>query len=152
MANIIEVLEEVGPFRRLVRAVETGGLDGLLRGRTMYTLFAATDEAFERLSPGEDRRLRGDVQACRNLVRRHLVRGNLRAVDLTKHRTLKNVLGENVRLRHRGRIYYANAQIIHMDLIADNGVVHALDEVVLDVRAEPNLPKAGRLSSRRRPA
>ncbi|MDI9375907.1 MAG: fasciclin domain-containing protein, partial [Thermotogota bacterium] len=50
--NIVDIAVESGNFKTLVAAIETAGLTDVLKGSGPFTVFAPTDEAFEKLPAG----------------------------------------------------------------------------------------------------
>src|SRR6478752_6378322 len=52
-SDIVDTVVASGYFKTLVRAVGAAGLSGTLKGAGPFTLFAPTDEAFDKLPPGK---------------------------------------------------------------------------------------------------
>jgi uncharacterized surface protein with fasciclin (FAS1) repeats len=131
MASIVDVAVNAGTFKTLVAAVTAAGLGGTLAGPGPFTVFAPTDEAFAKLPAGTVDALLKDLPKLRSILTYHVASGKLMAADVIKAKTIKTVQGQNltVDVSHGARI--DNANIIKTDIMADNGVIHVIDAVVL---------------------
>ncbi len=130
----------------LVTAVKTAGLLDTLSGAGPLTVFAPTNEAFNKLPAGTVDTLtkpanKGELQ---NLLKYHVVAGKIDAKKLRKdikkgHGTarLKTVEGEDLTFTLvNGRIQIADAKggtaaITTADVYQANGVVHVIDTVLM---------------------
>lgn len=136
--NIVEMAAEAGSFNTLIAAAKAAGLaDALATGENL-TVFAPTDEAFAKLPAGTvetllkpenkdqlvailsyhvvPRKLTSDMLPGRKIA--------VRTIKPTKDRTL------SVKKSH-GRVSVDNASVVKADIMASNGVIHVIDEVVL---------------------
>ena len=52
-ANIVETLKDSGQYSQLLDAIDKAGLTETLQGEGPYTVFAPTDEAFQKLEQGQ---------------------------------------------------------------------------------------------------
>ena len=76
-ADIVDTLEEQQQFSTLAKVIESAGIGQSLQGEGPYTVFAPTDEAFEKLPEGAlDELMRKENQdQLRSLLQYHVVEG-----------------------------------------------------------------------------
>jgi uncharacterized surface protein with fasciclin (FAS1) repeats len=133
--SMIDVLEGNGNFDTLIGLINDAGLQTALEtGTAQSTLFAPTDDAFERMPAGTLDTLRKDKAQLRRVLRYHLVAGRLlsaivrlRAALNTqdgRRRILVRPVNDVIRINNR-------AVVVQPDLQARNGVIHAISEVLL---------------------
>lgn len=136
MPDIVELAVQAGTFKTLVAAVQAAGLVDTLKGPGPFTVFAPTDEAFEKLPKGTVDELLKDVPKLKNILLYHVVPGKVMAADVVKMKTAKTVQGQEVKIDaarwHLHRHVKVNeANIIQQDIVASNGVCHAIDKVLI---------------------
>jgi len=132
--DIVETAVAAGNFNTLLAAVKAAGLADTLKGPGPFTLFAPADEAFARLYPGTIAALlKPEHKAMlRNILKYHVVKGRLMAVDILKLDSVGTVQGQSIALRVvHGEAMAESAQIIKGDIVASNGVIHVVDTVIL---------------------
>lgn len=122
-----------GRFARFLAAVEAAGLAGKLQGEGPFTVFAPTDEAFAKLPAGALDDLMAPANRARlaGLLGNHVVLGRLAAGDI---KTMKaaNVNGADLEIVIAdGRVMVGGAQVVGDELTAGNGVIHAIDTVLV---------------------
>jgi uncharacterized surface protein with fasciclin (FAS1) repeats len=132
--NIVETASEAGSFGTLLAAAKAAGLADALSGDGPYTVFAPTDEAFEKLPAGTVQSLlkpeNKDKLAA--ILKYHVVPGRVLASDAVAAQTAETLQGGAVRIRiQEGRLTVDGANVISSDIEASNGVVHVIDSVIL---------------------
>ena len=75
--SLVDVAAGAGDFTILVGALEATGLDATLSGDESFTVFAPTDEAFERLPEGVLESL--DAETLTKILTYHVVAGSVEA-------------------------------------------------------------------------
>ena len=133
-ATVLDVAKEKGNFTTLAKAIEVAGLQDALSGNGPVTIFAPTDEAFAKLPPAQLEALlrpENKDQLVRILTN-HVVPGKaLETDDMKRTRSAKTVAGEDVKIELvRGRVRVDGARVSG-DFNATNGVVVAIDSVLL---------------------
>ncbi len=74
-----------------------------------------------------------DATGLRQLLTHHVVEGRLMTKDLKTERPLRAVDGSDLQLRPLGaHTRVGEATIIRPDIVAKNGVIHAIDRVVIE--------------------
>jgi uncharacterized surface protein with fasciclin (FAS1) repeats len=134
--DIVDTAASAGQFATLTRALQAGGLVDTLKGPGPFTLFAPTDEAFDRLPPGTlDDLLRPENrQRLFHVLSYHIVPGRSMAADLTKlnGRSVNTLQGMTAPVRVDGQaVMIGTAHVAQTDIEATNGVIHAIDFVLM---------------------
>ena len=134
MPDIVD-LAISGKFNTLVAAVKAAGLVDTLKSPGPFTVFAPTDEAFAKLPPGTVEGLLKDVPKLKSILLYHVVSGKVMAADVVKLKTAKTVQGGEVKIEVKGlfkkKVMVNNATVIKTDIVASNGVCHAIDTVLI---------------------
>ncbi len=126
---------DAGSFSTLLAAVEAAGLGETLSGEGPFTVFAPTDDAFaaalEALGlSAED--LLADTELLTQILLYHVVPGRYFFRDLTAGPELETAQGETVQLNLEAGVFSVNGiNIPNVDNLAANGIIHAIDGVLL---------------------
>ena len=121
---------------KLVEAVKAAGLVDTLKGPGPFTVFAPTDEAFNKVPKVDMDMLMKDPMKLKDILSFHVVEGKLLAADLAQHEYLQAVNGGELRIDAKSWHLHRNvkvndANIVKADLMVDNGVCHAIDKVLM---------------------
>lgn len=131
MANIVETAISAGSFSTLVKAVQAAGLVETLSGPGPFTVFAPTDEAFAKLPADSIQELFSDIPALTEVLTYHVVPGKVTSGEVAKLTSAKTVNGKNVAINANGGVKIDKANVVLADVMADNGVIHVIDAVIL---------------------
>ena len=113
-------------------AVDACSLDGTLSGPGPYTLFAPTDAAFNALPAGTVSALLNDIPTLSNILLHHVVGDSVMSAMLTNGQIVTTLLGTAVTVTiDTTGVYIDGAMVTVADVVADNGVVHVIDAVLL---------------------
>ena len=130
--NIMDELAQDGRFLNLVQNLVATNLDVTLRNDGPYTLFAPTDAAFEGLE------LPDDVEKLAFVLQNHVVAGEFNADDLrnliaNNENVLTALSGETITITEDadGNLYANDALIVDADIEAENGVIHAINALLI---------------------
>ncbi len=129
-ADIVDTAVSAGNFKTLVTAVKAAGLVDTLKGAGPFTLFAPTDAAFAKIPKADLDALLKDKAALTKVLTYHVVPGKVMAKDV-KAGSVKTVQGGNVTLATMGGVTVNGAKVVAADVAADNGVIHAIDTVIM---------------------
>ena len=130
--DIVDTAVAAGSFKTLAAALQAADLVDTLKGKGPFTLFAPTDEAFQKLPPGALDALLADKAKLAAVLTYHVVPGKVWAAEAMKLNSAKTVNGQNLTIRVKeGAVLVDNAKIIQTDLAASNGVIHVIDSVIL---------------------
>jgi uncharacterized surface protein with fasciclin (FAS1) repeats len=129
--NIVETLVDAGSFTNLALGLDASGLLAKLAGKGPFTLFAPSDEAFGKLPQGALEQLLRDQAKLRSVLAYHVTGGQRAAEDL-RSGDVKTVQGSALRLRvSKSKVQVNGARVTTADMVATNGVIHVIDEVLL---------------------
>ncbi len=133
--NIVEVAASNGSFNTLVAAVKAAGLVETLSGKGPFTVLAPTDAAFAKLPAGtlENLLKPENKKALVDILSYHVVPGVAAYSDqVVKMTELPTVLGTMVKVTVKdGKVMLGNATVAIVDVETSNGVIHAIDTVLL---------------------
>ena len=129
-ADIVDTAVKAGNFKTLVAAVQAAGLVDTLKGPGPFTVFAPTDEAFAKIPKATLDGLLKDKAALTKILTYHVVSGKVMAKDV-KPGMVKTVQGSDITLATAGGVTVNGVKVIAADVAADNGVIHAIDTVIM---------------------
>lgn len=116
----------------LVAAVKAAGLVETLSGKGPFTVFAPTNAAFAKLPAGTVESLLKPENKAQLIavLTYHVVPGKVMAADVRAGK-VKTVNGAEATITTNYGVKIDGAKVIATDLVADNGVVHVIDTVIL---------------------
>lgn len=136
--TIVDVAVANGSFDTLVAAVTAADLAETLSGEGPFTVFAPTDDAFAALPEGlvDALLLPENKDTLAKILTYHVVAGEVMAADVTDG-DVETVEGQTVALATEGGVTVNGANVIIADVPASNGVIHAIDAVILPPDVDP---------------
>ena len=132
--SIVDLATEDSSFTTLVEAIKSADLVGTLKGEGPFTVFAPTNAAFEKLPKGTVKSLlkATNKSQLQDILKHHVVQGRKMAADVAGMSSVKMMSGETVPIRKKGNVVsVGDASIRRTNLEANNGVVHAIDSVLM---------------------
>ena len=143
--DIVDTAMNSDMFKTLVNAIKAADLVDALKAPGPFTVFAPTDEAFAKIPKADLDKLIMDKEKLKNILLFHVVSGKMMEKDLAQHEYLQALNGGELRIDskmwHLHRNMKVNgASIIKHDLVADNGVCHAIDAVLMPKMATVEPP------------
>ena len=144
--TIAELASEDARFTTLVALVEQAGLADKLNAEGEYTVFAPTNAAFEKLDPALVEKLKsGEANdTLKSILKAHVVKGETMSTALVEgDNTIATMSDVDLIVRKTGdSVTIGNATVVAADIDASNGVIHAVDTVMvpadLDLGADSN--------------
>jgi len=135
--NIVQTAQSLPDFSILVEAVVAANLQGTLSGTGPFTVFAPTNAAFaaalSELGITKDA-LFADKALLTKILTYHVVSGRVLKAEVPIGANIATVQGETLSVDsslkitdQRGR----KAGIVITDVLTSNGVIHAIDKVIL---------------------
>jgi uncharacterized surface protein with fasciclin (FAS1) repeats len=128
--DIVDTAVAAGSFKTLVTAIQAAGLVDTLKGAGPFTVFAPTDEAFAKVPKADLDALLKDKAKLTAVLTYHVVPGKVMAKDV-KAGTVKTVQGSSLTVGTMGGVTVDKAKVTATDIVADNGVIHVIDTVVM---------------------
>jgi uncharacterized surface protein with fasciclin (FAS1) repeats len=129
--DIVDTAVAAGNFTTLVSAVQAAGLVETLKGEGPFTVFAPTDAAFAKLPKGTVEGLLKDKAKLTAVLTYHVVPGKVMSSDLKNGMMVKTVQGENLTINTTMGPMVNDAKIVQADIVTKNGVIHAIDAVLM---------------------
>jgi uncharacterized surface protein with fasciclin (FAS1) repeats len=130
--DIVQTAAAAGKFKTLTSLLKQAGLVKTLKGKGPYTVFAPTDAAFDKVPDATLEALGEDRAKLRSVLLYHVAKGRLTAANVTKRSSVKTLNGQRVAIRVRGRkVIVGGARVVTPDVTASNGVIHAINRVLL---------------------
>jgi uncharacterized surface protein with fasciclin (FAS1) repeats len=130
--NIVETAVAAGKFKTLTSLLKRAGLAKTLQGKGPYTVFAPTDAAFAKVPDATLARLARNRAKLRSVLLLHVAEGRLTAAKVTKRRSVKTLNGQRLAIRVRdGKVFVGGARVVTANVAASNGVIHAINKVLL---------------------
>lgn len=144
--SVADIAMENDDFSTLEKGVQAAGLEETLQGEGPFTIFAPTNDAFNKLPEGtvDDLLLPENNEKLGNILKYHVVSGEFKADDVVK--AIKNnndkfeintVQGETLTATLDGNdVILTDAagnksKVVMTDVEASNGVIHAIDAVLM---------------------
>ena len=150
LPNIVETAVAAGQFTTLVHLLQVTGLDAALAGPGPFTVFAPTDAAFAKVPKATLDALAADPTLLKKVLLYHVVSGRISAADAARARIATTLEGDKVFFHSRcgGPFWWFvrrahqlpawcnvlrvnNATIVTPDIATSNGVIHAIDTVLM---------------------
>ena len=131
LEDIVTTAAENGSFTTLAAALQAAGLIDALKADGPFTVFAPTDDAFAKLPPGTVEGLLTDVPKLKAVLAYHVIAGAYMSADVKVKTTLKTLEGSSVTVDPSNGVRVGEATVIMPDVRCTNGVIHAIDAVLL---------------------
>jgi len=129
--DIVVNAANAGNFATLTNALRAADLVGTYKGIGPFTFFAPTDEAFAKVPRATLDALLKDRAKLAAIINSHVLAGMVRADEL-EARDSRSVAGEPLHIAANDSGFTVNgARISKRDIEASNGVIHAIDRVLL---------------------
>ena len=132
--NIIQTAIANGSFGTLVAAVTAADLVDTLNSAGPFTVFAPVDAAFAELPEGtvESLLLPENKEKLQGILTYHVVSGTVLSTDLTDGMEATTVNGTAITIHITdGKVFINDAEVVIADVVADNGVIHVINKVIL---------------------
>ena len=128
--DIVDTAVAAGNFKTRAAALTAAGLVDTLKGKGPFTVFAPTDAAFAKIPKADLDALLADKAKLTSVLTYHVVAGKVMASDV-KAGKVKTVQGSDLSVATAAGVMVDNAKVTATDIVADNGVIHVIDSVLL---------------------
>ncbi len=118
--DIVDTAVDAGSFKTLATALGAAGLVETLKGKGPFTVFAPTDEAFAKIPKADLEALLKDKAKLTAVLTYHVVPGKV-----------KTVQGSDITVTTKSGVMVDKAKVVKTDIVADNGVIHVIDTVIM---------------------
>lgn len=135
LGSIVDVATAAGEFTTLLAAVEAAGLTETL-ATSKVTVLAPTDAAFEALGQAAIDAVLADPEVLKALLLNHVLPAPQMASQLSIFSNAVTLGGGSLPVVVVGTdLTIGGAKVITPDVMADNGVIHVIDAVIVPVAA-----------------
>ena len=132
--NLVQTAIANGSFETLVAAVTAAELVDTLNGEGPFTVFAPVDAAFAALPEGTVATLilPENKEKLQSILTYHVVAGKVLSSDLSDGMEATTVNGASLTIRlEDGKVFVNDAEVVIADVLTDNGIVHAINTVLI---------------------
>lgn len=132
--NVVQIAEESKDHSTLVKAVVAGELVDALSNAGPFTVFAPTNEAFDKLPAGTlDNLLKPENKAdLQSILQYHVSLGVFKTENMQDGQTIGQVNGDNITLSVKdGKVTVNGTAHVIASIPASNGIIHVVDAVLL---------------------
>ncbi|HSO85978.1 MAG TPA: fasciclin domain-containing protein, partial [Draconibacterium sp.] len=133
--SVVDVIVNSPNHTILETALIEANLVDDLEGSGSFTVFAPTDAAFNALPEGTLEALLADSRgALTQILLYHLVKGKVMSTDLSDGMIVETYNDSEKKLKvtiNGAGVFINNAKVTVADVVADNGVVHVIDVVLI---------------------
>ncbi|MBS3782716.1 MAG: fasciclin domain-containing protein [Candidatus Thermoplasmatota archaeon] len=130
MKNIIDTLRDEGELKKLWDVLENVDLSELKEGKGSYTIFAPTNDAFNKIPSDQLNDLLENPDELANTINYHTVRGKYTSKDIAKMKKATSMNGEDITIDTSNGVRVNDSKVIKPDVEASNGIIHFVDTVL----------------------
>jgi uncharacterized surface protein with fasciclin (FAS1) repeats len=131
--TVIALAESSSSFKTLTQALKAAGLTETLKGSGPFTIFAPTDAAFAKLPKDALQELLKpeNKEVLIKILTYHVVPGQVLSTDL-KPGEVKSLQGDPISVKvDANGVVINDGKVTQADIQGSNGVIHAIDNVIL---------------------
>lgn len=131
--NVVEIIEGAAGLSTLNSAINAAGLGPTLSGDGPFTIFAPTNDAFAALDPTTLNTIISTPSLLTALLQYHVVSGSVTSDQLTNGDVPTLLSGQSIMVNvDNGVVLNGTTNVVQpYDVLATNGVIHVVDEVLL---------------------
>ncbi|OWF36314.1 transforming growth factor-beta-induced protein ig-h3-like [Mizuhopecten yessoensis] len=135
-SNLIQLASSLGA-NTLVSYVQQAGLTDTLAHGGPFTIFAPSDDAFNQLPPDVLNALKQNVSLLKDVLKYHVVRGDILSSDLINDFVLPTLLPyRKIRVnmyQNNTIVMMTGSRVTAVDKMASNGIIHVIDHVMYNI-------------------
>jgi uncharacterized surface protein with fasciclin (FAS1) repeats len=130
--TVMDALRSDERFSEFTAAIEEAGLEETLNSAEALTLLAPTNDAFNGLTENQRNQLAQDPDALSNLLNHHIIEGEYTSQQIFDSDNLTSMSGGDLQVSEsEGSAIVNDSQIIIVNIPAENGVIHGINNVIL---------------------
>jgi len=143
--DLIAIIKASGQYSRFLELLKYAEMESELALEIPHTILVPTDDAFDNLDAEIRAEMFEDTEVAKEVIKKHILKemvccsGVKRNVFLFNSARRRSVSGEVTSMRRSdsGHIFADKASVSKCDMVATNGVAHAIDEVLLPIVLKP---------------
>jgi uncharacterized surface protein with fasciclin (FAS1) repeats len=130
--TVVDLILDSDDHTTLATAVAQAGLVEALNGEGPFTVFAPTNAAFDALPEGALDELLANLDSLTSILQHHVYAGSALAGSLTDGQVITTLNNSQLTVELMNDVVYIDGALVTIaDIIADNGVVHVINAVLL---------------------
>jgi transforming growth factor-beta-induced protein len=133
--NIVQIASSNSNFSTLVTALNKAELVSVFEGSTKFTVLAPTNDAFAKIPAATLNLLLKpeNKQSLIKLLKYHVLAGEVNSTQVASLTKATTIEGSDINISIlNGEIFInQNSQVLIIDIQATNGIIHAIDDVLL---------------------
>jgi uncharacterized surface protein with fasciclin (FAS1) repeats len=137
--DIVDTVQSSGSYTKFLMALKATGLVETLRGAGPFTVFAPSDEAFKKLPVGAfDGLLKPESRdELVRILKYHTIAARVTSRELDcKKFNRRSIEGAELLLDGTVGVRVNKAKVTGSEIEASNGIVHAIDSVLIPPRRD----------------
>ncbi|XP_055848484.1 transforming growth factor-beta-induced protein ig-h3 [Episyrphus balteatus] len=140
--NLYKIMESNPQYSKFLEAVKIANLTELLMDDSgSYTVFMPNNEVFREF----DINVASNKSVAERFVKEHVVNDIVCCTGITPTnwpfvRTIEALSGSNLRINRDRRPKVENAMIMKCDVLATNGIIHEINDVILSKQVQAPVP------------
>jgi uncharacterized surface protein with fasciclin (FAS1) repeats len=133
--DVVDTAVAAGSFKTLAKLLADAELVGVMKGPGPYTVFAPTDEAFAKVPKDVLDGLARDKAKLQEVLKYHVLTSKWTTDDIKLVKQTGTAQGKSVAFATAGGAVTVNgARVVQANIDCTNGMVHAIDAVLLPPR------------------
>jgi len=129
--NIVDTMTDADQFTTLAAGLKAAGLSNMLSNNGPFTVFAPTNRAFEKLPKGALDALLKDSAKLKAVLNYHVIEGRVTVRDMKSGDVMTLQGSPLTAVVASSDVRVNGAHVKRADLAATNGVVHAINAVIM---------------------
>jgi uncharacterized surface protein with fasciclin (FAS1) repeats len=130
--NITDIIGKGIHFKKLFAALKATGLDKTLSGKGLFTLFAPSDAAFNKIPKATLNELLTNKTLLTKILLYHIVPGKLSTSELIKMQTIKTAEGTTVQISNLKNVLRINkSRMAKSSVEATNGEIFVISSLLV---------------------
>lgn len=131
--NLVDTLAKNPEYSILTKAITAAGLVEAFNGKGPYTVFAPTNDAFNKIPKETLTSLwkPENKENLANLLKFHVIEGKIMSEDISKLKTAKTLQGQEIKIDTTDGVKINGAKLKARNNEAINGVIHSIDTVLV---------------------
>ena len=130
--TVVDIINNSEEHFVLSSILSLTGLDDALSGNGPFTVFAPTDDAFEAIPEDVLAAIVADESILTSILTYHAIGAKALSSELSDGQEIVTLNGAKVKITiNNDGVFVNDAKVTLVDLVADNGVVHVINAVLL---------------------
>lgn len=131
--NLVDTISKNAEFTTLAKAITAAGLADAFKAEGPFTVLAPTNDAFNKMPKEKlnDLMKPENKESLANLLKYHVIEGKIMSEEISKLKTAKTLQGQEIKIDTADGVKINGAKLQARNNVGTNGVVHAIDTVLV---------------------